>query len=145
VLRAAGVAVDYEDRFADLAVEEPYASQLREAVQFRDLVTAEASIRKLDALYREYAAAQDVRGATLTRRLAVKAKSRAESLGANPRVSEWKRREKTEIASWFRVWLESPDLFADWIELRKKSQEFQERFEARQPSLAAEGEIHRRR
>jgi len=53
---------------------------------------------------------------------------RAASLGASPRVSPEKRREKQEIAAWFRVWLETPDLFFDWLELRKHSEEFQRMF-----------------
>ena len=58
----------------------------------------------------------------------LKGKQRAASLGASPRVSPEKRREKQEIAAWFRVWLETPDLFFDWLELRKQSEEFQDAF-----------------
>jgi hypothetical protein len=39
-------------------------------------------------------------------------------------VSPDKRAEKQEIATWFRIWLETPDLFFDWLELRKASEEF---------------------
>jgi len=46
----------------------------------------------------------------------------------NPRISPEKRREKTEIARWFQVWLEVSDLFFDWLELRKQSEEFQRLF-----------------
>ena len=60
--------------------------------------------------------------------LVKKGKLRARSLAANPRVQAQKRREKQEIASWFQVWLETPDLFADWLALRKSSDEFLELF-----------------
>ena len=57
-----------------------------------------------------------------------KGKLRARSLAANPRVNAPKRQEKQEIARWFQVWLETPDLFAAWLELRKSSEEFRSIF-----------------
>jgi len=44
------------------------------------------------------------------------------------KVEPQKRAEKTEIANWFRIWLETPDAFFDWLDLRKQSPEFQARF-----------------
>src|SRR5436190_6052564 len=34
------------------------------------------------------------------------------------------RREQGEILEWLRVWLQTPNLFADWISLRKQSPQF---------------------
>jgi hypothetical protein len=31
-----------------------------------------------------------------------------------------KRAEKEEIARWFAIWLQTPDLFSDWLALRKQ-------------------------
>jgi hypothetical protein len=39
-----------------------------------------------------------------------------------------KRAEKEEIAHWFGIWLETPDAFFDWLEVRKQSPDFQKRF-----------------
>jgi hypothetical protein len=60
--------------------------------------------------------------------LVKKGKLRAQRLAASPRVRESKRKEKEEIARWFQVWLETPDLFADWLALRKSSDEFRQTF-----------------
>jgi hypothetical protein len=128
VLRAAGKLVDYEDRYADPSMEEPYASRLKGLLQFHDLASAEASLQKLDAVYREFRGVADRVGTSLVRSLVLKGKLRAESLAANPRVSPGKRREKQEIARWFGVWLETPDLIYDWLEIRKGSEEFQRMF-----------------
>ena len=46
----------------------------------------------------------------------------------NARAHSLVRREWEEIGQWFLVWLQNPDLFANWLELRKKSAEFQARF-----------------
>lgn len=134
VLLASGVRVEIppgrDDRYLDPEIEEPYATRLGGLLQFRDLASAEAAIRSLDAAYREYRSATDRPGARLVRSLMVKGKLRAESLARNRRVGAEKRREKQEIASWFRVWLEAPDLFFDWLELRKGSEEFKQMFPA---------------
>jgi hypothetical protein len=128
VLRQAGRRVEYEDRYVDPLMEEPYASRLRGALQFHDLESAESSLQKLDAIYREYRDASDRVGTTLVRSLVLKGKQRAESLAASSRVRPEKRREKQELANWFRVWLETSDLFFDWLELRKQSEQFRRLF-----------------
>ena len=128
VLRAAGKNVEYHDRFAAPSMEEPYAGRLRHLLQFHDFESAEASLRKLDEVYREYRQASDQIGTGLVRALLQKGKLRAGSLAANPRVSADKRAEKREIATWFRIWLETPDLFFGWLELRKASEEFRRLF-----------------
>lgn len=121
-------------------MEEPYASRLAGALEFRDFASAEASLQKLDALYREYREVADRVGTSLVRSLVLKGKQRAESLGANARVNPEKRREKQEIANWFRVWLEASDLFFDWLELRKQSEEFQRLFSNHDGRTRAPGE-----
>jgi hypothetical protein len=131
VLREAGAEVHYRGRFVDPWMEEPYASELKGVLEFRDFASAETSLRKLDDIYRRYREISDRVGTSLVRELALKGKQRAESLAANPRVSPEKRREKKEIAGWFRVWLEISDLFFDWLELRKQSEEFQSIFMGR--------------
>jgi hypothetical protein len=128
VLREAGHEVQYEDRYSDLDMPEPYRSRLQGVLEFHDLASAERSLLKLDAIYREYQGASDRAGARWVYALVKKGKLRARSLGANPRVEARKRIEKQEIARWFQVWLETPDLLADWLELRKSSAEFRNLF-----------------
>jgi len=132
VLRAAGVRVElparFDNRYLDPEMGEPYAGRLEGVLHFGDFAATEGAIRKLDAFYREYRSVADRRGTDLVRSLVVKGKQRAESLARNPRVSAEKRREKQEIAAWFRVWLEVPDLFFDWLEMRKQSEEFRATF-----------------
>jgi len=128
VLREAGASVQYNSRYVDPWMNQPYASRLTGLLRFHDLASAEASIQKLDALYREYREVSDRVGTSLVRALVLKGKERAESLAGNGRVRPEKRREKEEIARWFRVWLQISDLFFDWLQLRKQSPEFQALF-----------------
>jgi hypothetical protein len=128
VLREAGYDVRYEDRYSDPVLPEPYGSRLKGLLEFHDLASAEKSLLQLDAIYREYQSAADQAGMKWVRALVKKGKLRARSLAANPRVQERKRKEKEEIAAWFQVWLETPDLFSSWLELRKSSEEFRNFF-----------------
>ncbi|MGH9407779.1 MAG: hypothetical protein ACRD3D_18305 [Terriglobia bacterium] len=109
-------------------MDEPYASRLKDLLRFRDLASAEASIYNLDAACRAYRDTGDREGINQVRALALKGKQRAAQMAANPRVNEAKRREKREIAAWFTVWLQTPEIFPDWLELRKKSEEFEKEF-----------------
>jgi len=128
ILREAGYEVQYEDRYSDPVMPEPYAQRLKGVLKFRDLAIAEQSLLRLDAIYREYQGAADQVGTKWVLALVKKGKLRAQSLAANNRVQPPKRREKQEIARWFQVWLETPDLFADWLALRKSSDEFHKLF-----------------
>jgi len=130
VLREAGHEVQYEDRYSGLDMPEPYRSRLQGVLEFHDLASAELSLAKLDAIYREYRDVTDQAGMRWVYALVKKGKLRARSLAANPRVQPRKRMEKEEIARWFQVWLETPDLLAGWLELRKSSAEYRKLFGA---------------
>ena len=86
ILREAGYEVRYEDRYSDPVMPEPYASRLKGVLEFHDLASAEQSLLRLDAIFREYSSAADRLGATMVRALVKKGKLRARSLAANPRV-----------------------------------------------------------
>jgi threonine synthase len=38
--------------------------------------------------------------------------------------------EQTEIAAGLKVWIQTPTIFSDWLELRKRSAEFARKFKA---------------
>ena len=97
-------------------------------VQLRDLDSALTSLQKIDVLYRQYRDVSDRIGTSLARELVAKSEQRAKSMAASGRLGQEKRCEKREIAKWFKVWLEVPDLFYDWLEMRQKSREFQRMF-----------------
>ena len=51
----------------------------------------------------------------------MRAKQRLRRALDRPNLSEPKRQEKQELFEWFLVWLESPEIFPDWIELRLRA------------------------
>jgi hypothetical protein len=105
-------------------LEQPYDSLLNHIVAFRTFGEAEESLRKLDKLLHSYAACSDKKGVEYCRNAALQARRRAEMIACNPRVDPIKRTQKSEIGLWFRIWLEDPNLFWDWLELRKAAPGF---------------------
>jgi len=97
-------------------------------LQFGTLDEAEATLRRLDALWRESRAAGDTQRARRVLEIAREGRRRAQMIAGNRRVAAEKRAEKEEMRQWFRVWLETPEMFFDWLELRKRAPEFVERF-----------------
>lgn len=109
-------------------LESPYAPMFRNVLKFADFRQALISIRRLENLRRKFAAANDKEGLRLARETALKGKRRAQMIAGNEKVEKAKRAEKQEIAEWFTIWLQSPEVFENWIELRRNSKDFIERF-----------------
>jgi len=85
-------------------------------LHLHDLAAAEAGLRDLQ---QEYSRAGSRQHADDCRLAVLRARRRLESLLRRPALSPAKRAEKEEILAWVRIWLESPDLFPAWLDLRK--------------------------
>jgi hypothetical protein len=66
------------------------------------------------------------------RRRVLEAKARALSGAGNPRLEPRLRAELEEIAGWLTIWLQTPEIFENWLRLRTGSPDFRARF----PELA---------
>ncbi|PYS87949.1 MAG: hypothetical protein DMF64_21800 [Acidobacteria bacterium] len=109
---------------------DPYEAMFRNVLRFADFAQAAASLKRLENLRREFARKKDQEGLRRVREVALKGKRRAQMIARNTAVNEEKRAEKTEIAEWFTVWLQTPELFQDWLVLRCRSADFRARFAA---------------
>jgi hypothetical protein len=85
-------------------------------------------ISKMEKLRLEFERDDDDTRLDELRTLAADARQRAEALGKNRKLDEPLRIEQSEIAEWFKVWLQTPTLFENWLELRRRSVEFRNRF-----------------
>ncbi len=115
--------LDVERRMSDTR-----AAEFRNLIKFVDFKQAETTFKNLENLRRKYLGNNDREGLRRLRAKAQQGRERAEMIGKNQSVKEEKREEKGEIAEWFRVWLETPEIFAGWLALRKRSADFQNRF-----------------
>jgi hypothetical protein len=105
-------------RATGLPFEQPYSGVRQHT--FEEL---EESLRALLVCYEAAGAAGDRDRARYCRRQVIAAKDRAKFTSANPRTSEAKRAEKSEMAQWMLVWLENPPVFPAWVEARKRMQQ----------------------
>ena len=103
----------------------PYDEMLRGVLSFKTLARTEQTIGHLEILRQRFLEASDKKGVEYCRQLGMLGRRRAELVAANHRVDPKKRRQKREAALWFRIWVETPELFPGWLALRKRTAEFQ--------------------
>jgi len=127
VLETAGMRIVWSTK-AD--TEGQYEEEFQDLLHFANLEDAEMCIMRLDELYRKFQEEQERAAVERVLEVARMGRRRAEMIARNPRVDPTKRAEKEEILNWFKVWLETPDSFFDWLDLRKESPEFRKRFGA---------------
>ena len=108
--------------------EDQFEEEFEDLLHFKTLSDAEVSLMRLDELQRRFKAHGEKAAAERVMEVGRLGKRRAEMIARNHKVEAQKRAEKEEIASWFRIWLENPDAFFDWLDVRKQSPDFREKF-----------------
>ena len=108
--------------------EERFEEEFEDILHFRTLQDAEVSLTRLDELWRRFKEHDEPAAAQRVLEIARLGKRRAEMIARNHKVEVKKRDEKQEIAEWFRIWLETPDAFFNWLDVRKASPAFKEKF-----------------
>ena len=111
------------NRMDKFAAVEPLSSGARLNIQ-----DAGVLINKMEKIRQEFERDDDETGLDELRTLAADARQRAEAMGKSRKLDEKVRSEQSEIAEWLKVWLQTPMLFENWMELRQRSLEFQEKF-----------------
>lgn len=85
-------------------------------------------LSKMEKLRQEFERDDDDTRLDELRTLAADARQRAEAIGKNRKLDEKARSEQAEIGEWLKVWLQTPTLFENWLELRRRSEEFRRKF-----------------
>ncbi len=125
VLEEAGMRVVWSTR-SD--TEGRYEEEFTDLLHFSTLEEAEMCLVRLDELLRKFLLDSEQAAAERVREVARLGRRRAEMISRNHKVDANKRAEKQEIAHWFAIWLETPDAFFDWLEVRKQSADFVNKF-----------------
>lgn len=102
----------------------PYEAAFRSVIDITDMQTALTSIRNLDNLRRKYTSVNDREGLRLVRETGIRGKDLARETAARTQIDDPTRQMNLEIAQWFTIWLETPEAFDMWVELRRLSPEF---------------------
>ena len=125
VLETAGIRVVWSTK-AD--TEGQYEEEFQDLLHFATLEDAEMCIVRLDEMFRKFQNDEERAAAERVLEVARLGRRRAEMIARNHKVEPEKRAEKEEIVQWFKVWLETPSAFFDWLEVRKASPDFRQRF-----------------
>jgi hypothetical protein len=105
-----------------------YEEEFHDLLHFSTLEEAEVCLVRLDELWRKFRSAAESAAAERVLEVARLGRRRAEMIARNKKVEPAKRATKEEVARWFAIWLETPDAFFDWLDVRKQSPDFQQRF-----------------
>lgn len=128
VLSTAGKRIHYNDEWSG---DEPdtLAQEFTKSINFDSLASAEQAVLMIDNRFRALQASSDEEGLRECRQFVQYAQLRARLIANNERVPEPQRKLKQEIAFWLDLWLATPDLFADWLALRRNSPDYKALFE----------------
>lgn len=132
ILHEEELPVRFDQIFRMMTTTEKYENAFSHFLDNENLEQAENSIRGIDDLYRKFMEAGDKAGVRFAFEAARSARQTATELSHLTPASPSRQRVQAEIAQWFTIWLQTPDLFTDWLALRKASAEFQKLF---QPGL----------
>jgi hypothetical protein len=112
-----------EKDVADFAVFDSF-----DAAKPLRLKQAEALIGRLEKLRKKFERAGDAQALRSLKDEAVNVKQTVQSLAKSEKTNERVRGEQIEILEWLAVWIRTPALFAEWLELRQRSTDFRQRF-----------------
>jgi hypothetical protein len=123
--------IEFDARWRQLQIETiPSVNALDNLVSRKPLrlKQAEGFIKKLERLRKRSERSGDQRISRHVRDTAINARDVAQSLSKNRSLAEPIRAEQAEIAEWLAVWIQTPNLFRDWLELRRRSPDFRKKF-----------------
>lgn len=103
-------------------------SRLPQGISFENLKVAIESFVKLDQQRQKLEGKNDERGLKQLRNSVVVARGEAQLRAQSRILPTGEREEAKEIVNALRVWLQAPELFLDWFDLRRRSPEFISKF-----------------
>lgn len=118
--------LDVKQRLTD-----PYREMFRDVLRLSDFDAAAESIMKLEELRKMFASNGDQQGLRRLREMALKGKRSAQTTASEMSANKVKRDQASEIAEWLTIWLQQPEIFDTWLELRRGGKEFRGHFGVR--------------
>ena len=114
--------------FVERNAADIYDVLVRDILKLSGLKSAAVTIRDLENARKKFTADADKEGLRIVRETALRGKAEMAEKAADKRLDAAARREFAEIAQWLTLWLQSPELFESWVELRRNSAEFKQFF-----------------
>lgn len=133
ILRTEDLPVRYEQIFRMESPTDKYENLFGGLNAYETLAEAEETLRQIDELYRNFQRAGDRTGTRFARQAAQRIKRNTTALSQSPKLTPDARLKMGEVAQWVTVWLQTPDIFSQWLVLRKAAAEFKTLFGAAEP------------
>jgi len=123
--------LEYDATWREAEIEKSGVNDAGELFDLEDkwnLKKAAAWIRKLERLRKKLERQADGKAVMRLENRAREQKRLAQLLVTNSGLHQKQRADAAEIAEWLTIWLQTPRLFKTWLELRRKSPEFLDKF-----------------
>ncbi|MEK7831436.1 MAG: hypothetical protein AAB401_10150 [Acidobacteriota bacterium] len=130
ILNLEELPVRFDQIFRMDSPTEKYESLFRGLTDCGTLGEAEAKLQRIDELYVKFQQAGDRTGARFARSAALQLKQQTAALSRSPKLTEHQRDEMGEITQWVTIWLQTPGVFAQWLELRKATAAYKSLFQS---------------
>jgi len=105
-----------------------YEPVLADITELRDLASVRTAIENLSELRRKFTREQDRKALKELQAIVIKCKQGVLADAEKYAKKGITRYELTEIAEWYTIWLQTPDMFHDWLSLRMRTADFIEKF-----------------
>jgi len=117
------------DLFVRRFSDRPHEAEFRNLVKTDDLDSIRRSIRNIENLRSKFERSSDKEGLRLLREEVVETKVRLKKLAADRMVDKSLRESAQEMGEWLTIWLQSPELFDNWVKLRTASADYKTKFQ----------------
>src|SRR5882672_10381316 len=107
---------------------------LNDGLEFSDLSSAFGSVVKIEEKRLQLQTDNEIKGLKELRGAVTAARGEALLRARSKILDKGQRRQAKEISEWLGVWLQAPELFSDWLDLRRRSPEFRRKFGTEQRS-----------
>ena len=108
--------------------DQPHEAEFRNLINAGDLDSVERSVRRAENLRKKFLSEHDKDGIRLLREEVIEVKQRMQKDSRDRKVSVDDRHLYGEIADWLTLWLQSPEIFENWIKIRRASADFKKKF-----------------
>lgn len=126
ILTDEDLPVRFDQIFNMSAPDDRYERLCASCIDLATLETAEASLSRLEGVIAELGGERRGEGHAMA--VARRARDTARLACGSEDLNERERAEQSEIAEWFTIWMQTPQLFWSWLDLRKRSKDFRQAF-----------------
>jgi len=114
--------------FVERNQENEFDASFRNILRFDTFEQAIATIRDLENIRNRFLQDEESNGLRTLREIALQGKKDILAIAKKPKIASDIQAKNVEIARWLTIWLQTPDVFENWVKLRMRSPDFEQKF-----------------